>query len=745
MKPPSRERIFMAGIGGAGMTALAIFLRGRGAVVFGFDDFLDDETAFFLGRWGIHTLGRPAELPPCDVVIHTMAIGLGDPLLRDAHRREVAVYSRGAYLAQILREQKLLAIVGSHGKTTTTAMVVGLLMERNFPFNYLLGGRFAGDLPPASYVGAPWTVAEIDESEASMELFSPHVTLALNLSMDHDSHYGTLENLQKTFLRFFARTVDRVFFPFGEESLRCFSELHNGHFLRDCLPRSGERLTPFNRTNYMAAAAVADYLCTNFANSSPGATGMDFSAKVVSSQKIEKNSLSWPAVWRRQTQLFSADGTGIMADYAHHPKEIEAFLGAYSGERSLTIFQPHRYSRTVAHGEEFLKILQNSPHAVLMPTYGAFESFDGRGTAEGLAEELAERRCPVPCLSDQKLFDYLDNLRGRGAIDLFLFVGAGPIFSTAVAYGNHLRAERFRKLSHLLCPELQVMENIPMSSMTTLRIGGPARFFAEPETLESLRRLLHCARLADLKYFIIGAGSNLLVGDSGYGGLVLRLQGNFWKHCVLGADCIRVGAGLPLKRLADFCREHSIGGFEFCSGIPGTMGGAVLINAGAFGSSIGEFVRRIEYVDGKGEEGQIHWPKFFYRRSPLLRGSTVTAVELVRPGNPIPPCEIGEKMEQMAAFRKELQPRQPSAGSTFRNPKSAVAGKLIEETGLKGLRRGGAEISPVHGNFIVNGGGASCGDVLELIFTAQEAVAERFKIDLETEVCFLADFWEGSF
>ncbi|MDR2030273.1 MAG: UDP-N-acetylmuramate dehydrogenase [Puniceicoccales bacterium] len=704
---------FFAGIGGAGMLPLALFLRDLGEEVLGFDDHLDRRRAFLLKRAGVETLPRPRELPACDRFVHTAALRRDDALFLAARRREISIKSRGECLADVLQGQRLIAVVGSHGKTTTTAMLIHLLRSRGFGCNFLLGGLFADNSPPGRHEGAAWTVAEIDESEPSFELFSPDITLALNLSMDHEAYHGTEQALQSAFLRFFDRTQGRIFFNGDHPFLRTF--LGKNHCspiepLPDGLCPSGT--TIYNRFNAAAARMVADFLCP-----------APFQFPSV-------------AVHRRQSVLMGTGSVRVVADYAHHPTEIAAFLREFSLDRCQVIFQPHRYSRTARHFDEFFSVLATVPSAVLLPTYAAYEPYLALGAAERLAAALA-----IPFLGGGQLLEKLP-VESKQETTL-LFVGAGPIHGLAEAHARRIRDLFFTKLCRR-GDGSNFRENVPLAPLTTLQIGGPARFFSEPDSTDALRMLLANAERAKLPKFLLGNGSKLLVDDGGFSGLAIRLRGPCWEYCLAREDELLVGAGLMLSSLARFCAEHGIGGYEFCLGIPGTVGGAVRMNAGAFGGSIGAMVRCITYLDGNGELRKTSQIPFRYRSWGMPSDSILLEASLSLPNECRPVEEILQKQKELVRMRRERQPTGASAGSIFRNPPGGrPAWELISEAGLRGLRRGGAEISSQHANFIVNVGGACGDDVLGLIFHAKREVERRFAVDLLTEVEYLSDHWVG--
>jgi UDP-N-acetylmuramate dehydrogenase len=282
-----------------------------------------------------------------------------------------------------------------------------------------------------------------------------------------------------------------------------------------------------------------------------------------------------------------------------------------------------------------------------------------------------------------------------------------------------------------------LLEYFPLSRLTTFHIGGPARFFAEPKTLGSLQSLIAWAGEKKIPYYVIGQGSNLLVDDGGFPGLIIRLPRSTWSCMSLADKELTVDAGVSLGSFCSFCAQNGIGGFEFLCGIPGSMGGAVRMNAGAHGKSIGECVKSVRFLHKNGTEVSGALPHFAYRHSRLDGLSVLLSITLLR-GEPATPEEIQAKQRELVLWRRNHQPRQPSAGSIFKNPEGLAAGKLIDEVGLKGHSIGGAQISQLHGNFIINRGNATCEDVLALIKLAQRMVFQRFAIDLQLEVRYLS-------
>ena len=281
------------------------------------------------------------------------------------------------------------------------------------------------------------------------------------------------------------------------------------------------------------------------------------------------------------------------------------------------------------------------------------------------------------------------------------------------------------------CPALR--ENVPLSAYTTLKLGGPADFFAEPESEEALKALLAAARDAGLPVFVLGCGSNLLVSDSGYRGLVIRTAG--LKALRFDGCRVTAGAGLSLAALAREAAAHDLGSLAFASGIPGSVGGGVLMNAGAYGGELGAWVTAVRGVrpDGSAFAMDRSALDFGYRHS-ALQGMDAVVTEAELTLQPADGEALRREMTELNRRRAEKQPLgQPSCGSTFKRPEGAFAAALIDQCGLKGLRVGGAAVSEKHAGFLLNLGGTA-DDYLQLMRRVQQTVLDRTGFHLEPEV-----------
>ena len=297
--------------------------------------------------------------------------------------------------------------------------------------------------------------------------------------------------------------------------------------------------------------------------------------------------------------------------------------------------------------------------------------------------------------------------------------------------------ERF---SNLLGNE-KVRINEPMNRHTTFRIGGPADYFLLPSSSEEVKGILEICKEESLQYFILGNGSNLLVSDEGYRGVIIQLYRNYGGLTVEGTE-IRAGAGVLLSQIAATARNESLTGFEFAGGIPGTLGGAVVMNAGAYGGELKDVLKEAVVMDREGNIFTVPVEKLAmgYRTS-LVKTAGYLVLEVVISLKKGSHEEIRDTMKDLADRRISKQPLEyPSAGSTFKRPEGYFAGKLIMDAGLRGYQVGGAQVSEKHCGFVINKGNATAADVCRLMADVQAKVQEQFGVTLEPEVKFLGDF-----
>ena len=301
-----------------------------------------------------------------------------------------------------------------------------------------------------------------------------------------------------------------------------------------------------------------------------------------------------------------------------------------------------------------------------------------------------------------------------------------------------------KEIKQRFCQQLgdeRVRFEEPMCDHTTFRIGGPAEVFVMPDSYEQIAWVIRQCRQEAIPYFILGNGSNLLVSDHGYRGVIIQLDRNLGEITVNGTE-IRAAAGALLSTIAATARRSSLSGFEFAGGIPGTLGGAVTMNAGAYGGEMKDVLKEVTVMNQDGEILTIPADKLElgYRTSIIKTAGYIVleAVISLKKGNIE---EITALSRKLSAQRIEKQPLEyPSAGSTFKRPKGYFAGKLIMDAGLRGFQVGGAQVSEKHCGFVINTGDATAEDVTELIRQVAERVKAQSGVTLEPEVKLLGEF-----
>jgi UDP-N-acetylenolpyruvoylglucosamine reductase len=293
---------------------------------------------------------------------------------------------------------------------------------------------------------------------------------------------------------------------------------------------------------------------------------------------------------------------------------------------------------------------------------------------------------------------------------------------------------RAEELASLVSADTLIRCHEPLARRTTLRVGGPADLYVEPAGEQDLATAVKFCRARALPLFILGRGSNLLVRDGGFRGVIVCMNQPAFGGIEVKTPCLRCGAGARLKAVAVEARRHGLAGLEFLEGIPGSVGGALRMNAGAMGGSIFDTVESVRLMDWEGNVCECVAAELgaVYRTCEALK--TRIALSAVLQGRPDSPERIAERMNEFSQRRWRSQPAAASAGCAFKNPAAMPAGQLIDELGLRGLRVGGASVSLEHANFIINDGRASARDILDLMAVIQQRARAGRGIELESEV-----------
>jgi UDP-N-acetylenolpyruvoylglucosamine reductase len=382
--------------------------------------------------------------------------------------------------------------------------------------------------------------------------------------------------------------------------------------------------------------------------------------------------------------------------------------------------------------KEFGRAFDDADHVVVTNVYGSNEAPVPGVTGQIIVDEIARHghRGVTYQPRLERVHCDVGNMIDSG--DLVLSLGAGNIHEQlSILAADLVIAER---LKAIVGEEGDVRLYEPLSKHTTLRVGGPAQFWVEPRNETAFAELIRFCRRENLPLFVIGRGSNLLVRDGGIRGVVVHPCGGDFDKIDINGQEITAGVGAKLKEIAYAGKGAGLGGLEWMEGIPGAVGGGLRMNAGAMGAQTFENVVSVRYLDANGDthtksrdELEVH-----YRHFPLLEQNF--AVSAVFRGKPAPKEEITRKLEASQEKRRTSQPIAKSAGCIFKNTNTIPAGKLVDELGLKNACVGQARVSEVHGNFIVNDGGATADEMLELIDKIKATAREKRGIELETEV-----------
>jgi UDP-N-acetylmuramate--L-alanine ligase/UDP-N-acetylenolpyruvoylglucosamine reductase len=745
--------VHLIGMGGIGMSALAKMYLSMGYWVQG-SDVKKNEILCELEKMGAKVLigHEEGHVSGANLVVYSSSIAREHPERSAALRQGLRLIHRSEALAQFCRGKYTVAVTGTHGKTTTTAMVGMILKEAGRDPSVVVGGVvhfFGGN---ACIGEGHEMVIEADESDASFLNFSPNLEIVTNIEEEHMDHYKTLDAIlgaYESFVQklppegvwlgcgddFFVRQIaarnlrpailygfnselcqiyatDVVECPQGERGVS-FNAWQNGHKL------GAVRMRLIGRHNVLNALAAL------------GAglrLGVSFQTAATALGKYQ-------GAGRRFDVCYEDERFMVVDDYAHHPTEIEQTLLAAKGlgrKRIVAVFQPHRYTRTQALLEKFGGSFSSADKLFVTDIYAAGEAPIPGIAGQTVCEAVREAGHPdVSFVERFHLAPVISSEMKPG--DLVIVLGAGDVSQVAAQIASALKAQVFSEIRG------KVLQKEPLSRHTSLKIGGPIDFWIEPEDWQDLRKVLEVCRKENLKVHLFGGGNNLLAPEEGLKGVGICLNAPAFRKILLKDGVISAGAGTAGSLLIQFALEHGFGGCEFLSGIPGCVGGLVAMNAGSHGESIDALVRSVTLMDWEGHtrillKDQI---PFSYRSSGIKEGILVE-VEFALPKST--DAQTLQKLDEYHQYRQKTQDLQhPSAGCMFKNPNipGCSSGQLIDQAGLKGKRIGNAQISEKHANFIINLGGASSQDVLALIREAKLAVKEKFDVDLEVEVKIL--------
>jgi UDP-N-acetylmuramate--L-alanine ligase/UDP-N-acetylenolpyruvoylglucosamine reductase len=728
------------------MSGIAALLLALGHRVSGSDK-VDTVEVERLERKGLSfTIPHAAEnVQDADLVVFSSAIKSGNAAYDEAVRLGLPMFRRADALAAIMACKKGIVICGMHGKTTTSSMAAHVLRHCGFKPSHYVGAEI-----PILGTNARWDsegeyfVAEGDESDGTLINYHPDCAIVLNIEPEHLDFYRDLAAIDAVFTKLVGQTRNRVVYCGDDEGASRVCASHPGAVSYGEREGNRYRLVEITVENFASRFTVLrdgvgiGEIVLNI----PGRHNAFNALAVVAlaselgapMEGIAAALASFRGARRRFEVRYQSAVNLLVDDYGHHPTEIAATVAtARTGgwKRILVMFQPHRFSRTLALKDAFATAFDGADAVFVADIYPASEKpIPG---VSGLTIVEAAKAHGHPHISHEPdlavIHKALANELRDG--DLVLSLGAGNIHEA----GARLLADltlRDQLLSVMGPGSIRLHE--PLSRHTTMRVGGPAQFWVEPETEDGFTELVRYCFDENVPFMVLGRGSNLVVRDGGIPGVVAYLaRGEFARSEVRGHE-ITAGVGVKLKQLTSLARKAGIGGFEWMEGIPGNLGGGLRMNAGAMGIQTFDQVVQIRFCDQDGNvftrtpaEMEVR-----YREVPTLRQNFALSATLR--GEPSTPEAIEEAIRESEQKRRVSQPVAASAGCIFKNPDGIPAGKLIDELGFKNFTVGRARVSEVHGNFIVNDGGATTEEILTLIDEIKAAAARERGIVLETEV-----------
>ncbi|HEY5705354.1 MAG TPA: UDP-N-acetylmuramate--L-alanine ligase [Terrimicrobiaceae bacterium] len=742
----SSRRVHLIGVAGSGMSGIAGLLLALGHRVSGSDK-VDTVEVERLEKKGLrfHIPHQADEVRDADLIVYSSAVKTGNVAYDEARKLGLPMVRRADALAAIMNAKKGIVICGMHGKTTTSSMAAHVLRSCGLKPSHYVGAEI-----PILGTNARWDsegeyfVAEGDESDGTLINYHPEHSIVLNIEPEHLDFYKDLAAIDAVYAKLVSQTRGKVVYCGDDPGAVRVCSSRPGAISYGQLESNRYQITDIAAENFRSHFRVwNEGECLGIANLTiPGLHNAVNALAVIALaieiglpfDKIASALESFRGARRRFEIRYETPRNLVVDDYGHHPTEVAATIAtARTGgwKRVLVMFQPHRYTRTLALREEFGRAFDQADAVFVTDVYPASEK-------------------PIPGVSGQMIVDamrahghphaeFQPNIehihRNAGAKieegDLVLSLGAGNIHEAGTRLISDLAA-RDKLLGAMGPGTIRLYE--PLSRHTTMRVGGPAQFWAEPETEEGFADLVRFCFDEDIPFIVMGRGSNLLVRDGGVPGVVAHLsRGEFARYTVNGNQ-ITAGAAIKLKQLTAIARNAGIGGFEWMEGIPGNLGGSLRMNAGAMGAETFNQVISVRYCD---QDGNIFTRppaemRVCYRDVPTLHQNYALSATLR--GTLAGATDIESRIADAERKRRESQPIAASAGCIFKNPDQTPAGRLIEELGFKNFTVGRARVSEVHGNFIVNDGGATAEEILTLIEEIKAAAARERGIDLQTEV-----------
>lgn len=742
-----KGHVHFVGVCGIGMAGLAHMLKMLGYRVSGCDRRLNHLGGWLMANDIKCSDGHSEQHVSSDLdfVVRTPAVSDFEAELCRAKELGIPVYSRGEVLANILNQFTCsIAVSGTHGKTSTSTFMTQVLRACNCTPGWVIGGenRILGGVSELG--NGEFVVVESDESDGTLAGYHPTVSVINNIEFDHMDYFKDKAAFELCFRKLIDQTKRLVIYNIDDPV---------------CRELCADKGLSFGKSEN------ADYQIKNIINQVDGMMFLVSHAEIERWIKVpvfgEHNVYNAAAVYavstelgletediiaglktislpdRRFEKVYDKDNICVVTDYSHHPTEIKALIdmvrSSQDFKRLRVVFQPHRYSRTKTLGMEFPAAFDGVDELVLLPVYSASEKPVEGGTCIDLYKHFLESSdCdikPILSFSIEKALEYYRWTLQAG--DLLLIVGAGDV---------NVIAEEIRERGLSIHPVLPdsltgvIETDKPLGVRTTFGCGGTADYYADISCKEQLRYIYEFAKANDLPLNIIGGGSNMLVSDLGVRGIVCRLVKDMAAIYCDDKGCIVAGAGITNSSLLKYMKEKDYSGLEFLAGVPGTLGGAVRMNAGAFGSEIFDYIMSVEYFDGEFASLNRCHMKASYRKTPKNLENKIISRVVLKVHKNLFDEELVKKYRDKRSWQKKYR----TAGSTFKNPSADVsAGRLIDDAFRHPVRVGGAVTAQEHFNFICTDSSATASDVMALIKYIRMTVLKKYDITLETEVIML--------
>ena len=760
------RRVHVVGVGGPGMSAVATVLAEMGHIVTGSDirrtpvmEQLEDAGVT------VHLGHSPGHVNGVDSVVYSTAIPQDNIELVAARTAGVEVIHRGDMLGRICAEARSIGIAGTHGKTTTSALLLRILDDAGRKPSYVIGAEVSDTGRGAQWTGGELLIVEADESDGTHDKLPLSGVILTNIDVDHLDHFGSLDGLVESFDAFISRVRGPKVVCLDDENIRRLTAVAVADSTVVTYGTDGtadfvvsdvkvdDHGTSFTVTNKSSTVVVALPLFGR--HNALNATGAIALATTlgVSLDEAAESVAGFGGVDRRFVECGNASGVTFVDDYAHVPTEIAAVLTAASDRytqrgRLVAVFQPNRYHRIAAMSHEYATCFAGADVVVVTDIYASgttpIPGVTGRLVADAVrphhpshSVHYVESRRELPRL--------VAGLLRSG--DVVVSMGCGDIETFPHETMTELGVRGLKSW----CDErsISAVLDAPVGSLTTYRVGGTARLLVTPRNIDDVRALAgHLP--ASLPVYVMGNGSNTLVSDRGFDGVVIRApdaasSGDDLdiKYTVEAGRCVAtVEAGMKLPVFARRTVADGWCGAEWMVGVPGTMGGAVRMNAGGHGSDMAASVIEVEVIDLV--SGNVAWIPatdigFTFRHSALDDAHYVSRVRVSLRASSSAPHSCAEELSGIVSWRREHQPGGQNAGSVFVNPGDGdrSAGALIDSLGLRGWGRGSATVSERHANFIQSEQGGSADDVLAVMRHVQETVRAERGILLRSEIRLL--------